>query len=251
MENKRGQVTLFVIIAIVIVVVGILIYAFLPKLKATTSSQENPTSYIQSCVQPTLENYTQKIALNGGTFNVSHAYDYLGSDINYLCYTPDYFKPCTVEEPMLVNVYTTQLKEAIAPKLNSCFDSLVKDYQKKGYDVKLNKKDYTLTIFMHKILLRANYTLTVSKGKNIQKYNSFDIVENSNVYELLSIAYNIVNWETVYGDADVNVYMDFNPDVKLQKIRQENGTKVYIIQDRNTKEEFRFATRSIVMAPGS
>lgn len=250
MGNKRGQVTLFVIIAIAIIVVGVLIYAFLPKLKTTSSSQENPTSYIQSCVEPTLQNYTQRIALNGGTFNLSHPYTYIDQKIDYLCYTSKYFEPCTVEKPMLVSIYTNQLKESIRTKLNSCFDSMVEDYKKKGYTTNLDKKNYTISIFMNKILLRANYDLTITKGKNTQRYNSFDIVEDSNIYQLLSIAYNIVNWETIYGDADVNVYMDFNPDVKLEKIRRENGTKVYIIQDRNTKEEFRFATRSLVIAPG-
>ena len=249
--GKKGQVTLFVILAIVIVVAGVLIYSFLPKMKSSTSSQENPSTYIQSCVSGPLINYSHVIAKNGGTLKPDHSFVYLGQPVDYLCYTNKYFTPCTVEKPMLVSIYTNQLTNSINSTINSCFDSLVKDYQKKGYSVNLNKKGYDVKVLMNQIFVTANYTLTVSKAGNSQTYNSFNIIANSNIYQLLSIAYNIVNWETIYGDADVNVYMDFNPDVKLQKVRQENGTKVYVIDDRNTKEEFRFATRSLVMAPGS
>jgi len=40
------------------------------------------------------------------------------------------------------------------------------------------------------------------------------------------------------------------PNLKVQKLKQGDGTKVYIIEDRNTKEKLQFATRSLVWPPG-
>jgi hypothetical protein len=44
--------------------------------------------------------------------------------------------------------------------------------------------------------------------------------------------------------------MAFYPDVKVEKKKQSDGTKVYIITDRNTGEKLQFATRSLAWPPG-
>ena len=50
--RKRGQVTIFVIIAIVIIAAVILTYVFYPKIKAPTElSVKNPSAFIQSCLE--------------------------------------------------------------------------------------------------------------------------------------------------------------------------------------------------------
>ena len=56
--KKRGQVTIFIIIAIVIIAAAILIYTLVPKASTgTTFDAKNPQGFIQSCLQKTIEDY--------------------------------------------------------------------------------------------------------------------------------------------------------------------------------------------------
>ena len=59
--NRRGQVTIFIIIAIVIVTV-ILLFVFLRKeINPANPQEENPKSFIQGCVKDAVENSLYKI----------------------------------------------------------------------------------------------------------------------------------------------------------------------------------------------
>ena len=40
------------------------------------------------------------------------------------------------------------------------------------------------------------------------------------------------------------------PGVKVEKYKQEDGTTVYILTDRNTNDKFQFAVRSLAWPPG-
>ena len=65
-SNKRGQVTLFIIIAIVIVALGLLIYFLWPKITTgPTFDTENPERFIQDCVEDELDSIVTNLAEHG------------------------------------------------------------------------------------------------------------------------------------------------------------------------------------------
>ena len=64
--DKRGQVTIFVIIALVIVAAILIVFLY-PRLRATISGGElNPTNYLRSCIQPTIKENIQELSKTGG-----------------------------------------------------------------------------------------------------------------------------------------------------------------------------------------
>ena len=67
---------------------------------------------------------------------------------------------------------------------------------------------------------------------------------------MIMIASSIQNFEAQYGDSVPETYMSLYPDIKVQKLKQEDGTKIYIITDRKTNERLVFATRSVAWPPG-
>ena len=66
---------------------------------------------------------------------------------------------------------------------------------------------------------------------------------------LMSAVY-ILNWEARYGDFDILSFMMSYPDLRLEKQKQSDGSKVYLLSSRSTLEEFDFASRSISWPPG-
>ena len=44
--------------------------------------------------------------------------------------------------------------------------------------------------------------------------------------------------------------MTYYPWLKVEKILRDDGTKIYILTDRNTGDKFEFAVRSVAWPPG-
>lgn len=246
-ENKRGQVTIFIIIAIVIVAVGVLIYLFYPQIKSSiTKKDTTPQGYIQDCIQEDFRKTVNSLALQGGSLNPTNYLMYNDSKIEYLCYTNENFlKLCVVQQPVLQGHIEQELKKGLNEKLDFCFESLKNNYKSKGYEVTLTKGEKNFELMPDRILVSVNDTLTLSKG-DTKKYDKFVVIVNNNLYELTSFANDILEWESQYGDAETTLYMSYNPNIKVEKIGRPDG-KVYIIEDRKTKDKFQFAVRGFVI----
>jgi len=262
-KNRKGQITIFVILAIVIVVAGVLIYFFYPKIQSTSNSiPENPKVYMQNALETTLQEKATTIGKNGGSLNsestsgvseINYPYiNYNGSKVEYLCYTNKYYKKCTVQRVLLVQHIENELKTNLKSEVSKYFSQLVSDYKSKGYDVQMNEGDYDVNLLPNKILLHSNTSVVLTKGSEApRRYSSFNIVIDNNLYELASIARVIVNWEKTYGDSDPTYFMNFYPELKIEKKQLSDGVRVYTIEDRNTKDKFQFASRSVVWPLGA
>ncbi len=100
-----------------------------------------------------------------------------------------------------------------------------------------------------RVVASFDYVLTVSKTQT-DRYDSFSVVLNNNLYELTSIANSIVEWEATVGEAYPTDYMTFYPDLKVEKNLRDDGTKIYVLTDKNARNKFQFASRSLVFPPG-
>ena len=248
--SKKGQVTIFVILAIVIVVAGGAIYYFYPEISSTsTSLEENPKVYIQNCVEGVLEENAEILGIQGGSFVPDSSFTYLGDSVEYLCYTNQYYETCVVQRTSLVSHIEEELKESLTQKVDECFSEMESSYRSRGYGVNLEKGNFVVQLLPEKIILTSNSKLDLTKGST-QEYEFFDVVLDNNLYELASIARSMVAWEVEYGDLNPILYMNYYPHLKVEKMLQSDGTKIYIITDRDSGNKFQFASRSVVWPPG-
>jgi hypothetical protein len=247
---KKAQVTIFIIIAIVIIGLGILVYSFYPQIRSTFISEvKNPQAFIQDCLEDEIGEVIDDLSLHGGQLNPESFYLYQGNKIRYLCYTDGYYETCIVQEPMLKESIEEEIKNAINVKASQCFDDLKKAYQGQGYQVTLSEGDMGVELLPKRVVATFDNIFTLRKDTT-ETYDKFDIVINNNIYELVSISLSIINYEAAIGNVDITSYMDYYPDLKAEKITQSDGTKIYILTDRNTNKKFQFASRSLAWPPG-
>lgn len=245
MENKRGQVTLFIIIGIIIVVTALLIFLFRPKITATASfNAENPSAFVHSCLEEKIDSTLNQIYLSGGVLGADHTYNYRNDELTYLCYTNKYYTPCQVEQPLLEYIILRDLENEIKGTVEQCFDDLKENYEGKGYTVNLKKGNTEIKLLLEKIEFSfPNYEITVTK-QDSSTYNDFKFSKKSDLFNVLQITNEIILDEINEGDADTLKYMNSFKDLKVEKKKQEGGTTVYIITNRNTQNKFQFAVRS-------
>ncbi len=254
-KSKRAQVTIFIILGIIIIAVGALIYFLYPQIKSTLLTSSNPESFIQTCMSDALTQAIENISLQGGSIKPQNYFYYYNPDlkqaydVDYLCYTNKYYLNCTIQQPALMSHVGSEILADIKPAADSCFSSLQNNYKNQGYSTSLINGNTTISILSGRVVVTFNNQLTITKG-NTQRFNQFSVLVNNNLYELVLVAYNIVNWEAAYGDVNTQEFMYYYHNLIVQQAEQTDGTKVYILTDLDTGNIFQFATRSIVLPAG-
>lgn len=240
---------MFIIIAVVIVGVAIAIYFLYPKITSEVITT-TPSEEIRNCLEGDIKDTIEKISMQGGNYEPQFYYNYQGEKVEYLCYTNEYYKECVRQIPLIKKHIESEIKSAIEERVETCFNSLEKNYKNKGFEVTINRKDYEVEIIPEKVSTQINYEVNLKKGDTSDSYNSFTIDVNSNLLDLTNIAEDILSWEANYGDADAAGYMLLYSWLKVEKMKQTGGTTVYILTHRNSGDKFQFASRSVALASG-
>ncbi|MFA4952962.1 MAG: hypothetical protein WC584_01960 [Candidatus Pacearchaeota archaeon] len=255
MKDKKGQVTIFIIIALLIVGFAVLIYIFYPKISVAFGfGVGSPQEYLATCIEDNFNENVLTVSSQGGSLNPENYFLYKRDKIEYLCYTEDYYKTCVMQKPLLKSSVETEIKKGIKDKVNECVGKLKTNYERKGYSVSISEGDFGVELLPKRVVVNLDQQITLRKGEDVQSFGGdkkkLSVVFNNNLYELTSIASSVLNSEATYGDAETTIYMDFYHDLKVEKYKQTDGTKVYILTDRNDGNKFQFATRSVAWPPG-
>ncbi len=250
MVNKRGQLAIFVIIALVIIGIVIVLLLY-PKigLPQITSTELSPESYLKSCIEPEIKSAIENLAKQGGYSNPEGVLEYEGEKIKYLCYTSEYYKTCVVQQPMIKEHMEKEINEIISPKSQECLQELKGEYEKRGYSVSLLPSTTNVTIDPHKIIVEFKAPMTISKDTT-RTFSNFNIGISSEMYDLLMLTTSIIDYESTLGDSETTDYISYYPDLSMKKVKLSDGSKIYTLRNVVTNESFRFASRSLSWPPG-
>lgn len=243
--SKRGQVAIFVIVGIVIVVAGILIYAFYPQIAPLISGTIIPNNYLKDCISSSVSNGIATLSSQGGYANPEGYILYQGKQVKYLCYTSEYYKPCGIQDPLIKSTFEKELQSLIESKTKDCVAQLKTTYEQKGFTVKQNAQPTTkVSIVPNKVIVAISAPMTVSKDTT-QTFNEFSVEYPSMIYNLLMITTSILDYESKLGDAATDIYLAYYPNMVVEKNKLQDGSKIYSVSDVTTNEKFVFATRGL------
>jgi len=249
--GKRGQVTIFIIVAIAIVGLIAATVFFFPQIKNFIAPEAfSPNSYLRSCIEPELKPNVENLAKHGGYLDPEGFIIYEGEKVKYLCFSSEYYQTCVVQEPLIKDNFEAQLVKIIQPKLDQCITNLKSEYERRGFSVSLAKAESKLQIAPGKISVAYTAPLTVTKDETVQTFEKFEVGIPSEMYELLFIAQSIVDYEATYGDSETTLYMQYYPNLKIDKRKLDDGSTIYLLSNAVTKESFTFASRSLAWPPG-
>jgi hypothetical protein len=256
--GKKGQVTIFIIIAIVIVGAAILFFALtdvgrgivntvIPGGGSTVLSVEEE---LEKCVfeDSKFDSDIELVLSKGGDPESNFFFLHEGIEFRYLCYAGEFYEPCINQEPLLIQKVEAEIQKTINPIVASCIRDLEEEFgegNNRGSSLKS-----TVDLADGNIKIKIDYPLTIKQGGSSRTINGFDIKKESEVYQILSVSTSIVSYETAYGDSDPVAYMSVYPNTRVEKLKQSEGTTLYIVSDRLTNERFNFATKSYAVPPG-
>lgn len=257
--KRRGQVTIFIIVAIMLVVFVALFLMLRDKVVPNAgggTSEKNPGNFLEICLEDSVKEAIEIISLRGGSLEPelykSFKFDNENEGkIRYLCYNQNYYYPCVNQEPVLMQHLQDEIKDYITPDVRDCFDSLTSSLQKQDYVVEVKGyRGFDLTLMPKNIKIDINAEIVLTKAGKRETQNNFEVFIPTQLYGLADVAQEIVYREAKDCYFEQTGYMLFYPKFKITKIQTLDSSIIYRILNKDTEEKFTFAVRGCVIPPG-
>lgn len=231
--EKRGQVTIFVIIAVVVIAIFLVYFLFISHpAKSSSSVTQGPVfNFVQNC----LENATQKavidVGLGGGYFYSSPFSTPDGIAYYWLNGTDHFLNMSTLQ---------SQVSEGISKSLSDCISNFTSF---PGYTISAGTINVSDQIESDKVYVFVNYPVTISKGSSTDILKTFDYKMPSRLGLIHNLMENFTSEEPknpgiclscIYGISNENnltiSMFDYSPttvifDVKDNESKYKIGSK--------------------------
>ena len=254
MRIKRGQVTIFIILA-VLIVSAIFLFFLLRGKQAIDffSREENPQSFIEKCGKDSMEEAANIMLLQGGYITPESYKLYKNNKVAYLCYTNKYYYSCINQEPLYIEFLEEEIKNYIEPKIKDCFYSLEQEYKDKGYKVNSGALDLSVELNPKQVRVEINKKLELSKNEETRKFENFNARLNTPLYDLAVIAVEIANQEAKFCNFEYVGFSLLYPEFIIEKKQvgsEETASDIYIIKEKISEKKMLIATRSCALPGG-
>ena len=242
---KRGQITTFAIIGIIIVAAILLVLYLrgqlnIPILGLGTAQERlnDIKEHITGCIEDISEEPLRKIGLQGGHLATPEGTYRKRNDItiSYLCYNIPDQSICS-NSLLLLNNMEKELAQAIDQGLNNCINL---ESFRRGYDMTTGKRVTTVTIGKKNKTIIINLPVTLRDGETEVKENEFTALFNYPLGALYHVSQDIVNTEASLGEFEQLSYMlSKRGKYEIQKDKPYPD-KLYTLHATNNDYTFQF-----------
>ena len=227
---KRGQITIFIIIAILIIAVVVLFFTFRGGLKfekPVSPETAEIQNFVQKCFDETSESAVFDIAERGGYEDSSK----VSSTIVFN--TPYYIKNNKNLMPSKEKIQD-EISKYILKQIDFCIDNFALFPE---YEIIKEKMIIETKIERDRVLVEVNYPLTIKKGESsskIKEFNSEVPVQFGVVYDAVA---EFVAKSINYQGVCINCLIDISSKNSLQSSFSDydDKTTIFIINDPQSK----------------
>lgn len=252
MKGKRGQVAIWVIVALVIVAgIGILLIAGgKKKIDALVQETYDVEPYIERCARQATREALAEMLPRGGFAQPKNYKQYGGANITYLCENIGHFEPCVNQHPMLLEEIRSELRQTVEPEIDSCFLELHDILAERGVTMNLGSLRTDVVLGPGHVRLAVERRVTLEDRGTKREFERFDATLVHPAYDLIQVANEIASQEAKYCYFEYVGYMALYPRFDIQKTSLPDSTKIYTITETKSGEVVRIAIRGCAIPPG-
>lgn len=250
--NKKGQVTIFIIIALLIVSIVFAVVYFSGWIKFEKSASENPKEYIENCMLVSVKE-SENLLFKSNTypeFNSSNYILFEREKVPYMCIASEFYKPCIPQDPALFTRVEQIMENKVARDVKNCLERVYSDLEDGGYEVTKQTGETSLDITRGAINIVLNETMYIKKGETAYTLSGFEVNYGTKFYETLKLTQTIINYESTICEFNKLNWMNSYPEVIISTTRASDQTKIYSLKDRMTDREIKFAVKTCVLPAG-
>ena len=204
--NKKGQVTIFIIVAIIVVAAIIGYFTLRQSFVESISEDMRPVyDYYVSCLEATAKQGVSLLGEQGGYIEVpdfepgsaympfSSQLDFLGQPVPYWMYVSG--NNLLREQVPTKNGMERELEKYVSERVGDCDFS---DFEIMGYDIYVGEGGVEAKINKLDVDLEVNNKLTIFKGEQSAVVNSHKVSLNSKLGKFYDLAIEVYNFEKTY-----------------------------------------------------
>ncbi|MEI6731115.1 MAG: hypothetical protein WCK90_00390 [archaeon] len=248
--KNNGQMAIWVIIGVVIVVGIVSLTLFLKGPSLTAKDNFTPESYMELCARDSITTALDKIILQGGFVNPASYKSYNGVKSTYLCQNQGYFFGCVNQHPILIREIQNEIVGQTKTQVGNCFNQLESELKKRNMQVEMGEMNITAQLAPDKVFYKINREMKITNKGDTRRLSEIKLEVISPVYNMANVAIDIVNQEAKYCYYEYVGFMLLYPRYEINKFAFSEGTKIYTLTDLKTSKEMNFAVRGCVMPAG-
>ena len=250
-RDKKAQLTIFVILALIIVVVIALAFVLIRKPSTSIVAEQNPKGYIEKCVLDNLKSSEETTIKNNLYLDMSDNYIlYMNKKVKYLCKASIFYLPCVNQEPMLLEYVRKNIENDIRPEIIKCFSDFKNDLINKGYTITEGNLSFEVNFYPGVLGVNIDNKISMKKNDVSKNFESFETQMQSPLFNLVDTARSIVNYESTTCQFNSMNWQKNYRDISIQKFVTSEQTKVYSLVDKKTEKEIDFAVKTCVLPAG-
>ncbi len=255
--KKRGQLTIFIIVGILLVAFVSLFFlmraGFLPQLGGG-GSQSSVNAFLNTCLESEVDGSIELILKNGGyvdspPLSLNFLIGEESVRVSYLCYTRNDYEGCVNQNPVLFKSVENEIKESISQVVDDCFQEMVYSFERQGNEVDSEYSGFEVSLVPKSVNIQTDSKVTLTKSGETTVQENFKITVSTRLYEILTVVQEAINKESGSCDFNHRAYEVAYPEINIDKYSSEDSSDVYIIGHDKTNEEFIFAVRGCILPP--
>ena len=251
-QNKKGQITIWVILALVLVGV-ILLFFFLEKGPVRTAGKTfDSEQFMEDCVQDAVTEAVNIMMPQGGFIDPKNFKIYNNTKIEYLCRNYGFYMPCLNQHPMLISELNEEIRKQIAPRVENCLESMEEEIERRGDSIEIGNEpaEINVSIAPNIVLVEMKKNVRITEKESMKIFEKFDVRVASPIYNLARVAISVVNDERKYCYFEYVGYMTLDQSIDIRKFVMSDSTKIYTIKDKESGKEFNIAIRGCAIPAG-
>lgn len=250
--DKRGQLTIFIIVGLLLVVGIAIFFLFRTGIISNIGgkTETNFNSFLSNCIESKTRQASRELAIGGGYINSPLSLSFMFSEegfyknITYLCYTQNNYKPCINQHPTLLLDLQKGIKNYISSDVETCFNEMISSLKSQGFDVNSKYNGFEVELSPKKIIINTDAKVTLTKSGETSAQENFKVPVSSRLYEISQIAQEIANQESQFCYFEETGFALAYPDFNLEMFNlASKSTKIYTLKHKDSDEKFRFAVR--------
>ncbi|MBS3078775.1 hypothetical protein J4218_01510 [Candidatus Pacearchaeota archaeon] len=253
MKNKKSQITIFIIFALIIVVLILIFifWRFQDNPIVQIFDERNPQGSIETCTRMAVEDAIARISNSGADISPGYSVQFMNDEIVYICYSGENYKPCAYQRPLLVEHIQREITEYITPKIADCFEKLRFKLKESSTDViDTPGIKVTTNIYPKHVEIRIQKDFQIIREDRTINFNNFKINMLHPIYDFADIAMEAANQQAKYCYFDSLGYMIINPSFDINETITGRSDRIYVLTERATEHRYQFALRSCPLPPG-
>ncbi|MEK6899349.1 MAG: hypothetical protein AABW79_04610 [Nanoarchaeota archaeon] len=247
---KRGQVVIFVIIALLLIGALLLFFTLRNSPSVAIGEEFSAQAFLGQCLRPEIVKNVDSLLAKGGFAEPNDTIIYDDKKIIYLCKNINYYEKCIMQHPTYIDEVRNELERELGDEITNCFTLLNDELNRRGFNVSEKELEYSAVLKQGSAEISIDKELVLSKGETSESFDNFIIIAKSPIYELLDAAQEIARQEGQFCYFENLGYSLIYRDISIDKDIMSEATKIYTLTHKESGKKLMIAIRGCAIPAG-